>query len=51
MRGDDDARRPSELAYSARVTRVDPVAKRRVEDSPSLYFEVLLELESTDSRS
>ncbi len=30
------------------MTRVDPVAQRRFEGSPSLYFEVLLELEKTD---
>ena len=37
-----------ELSYQARVTRVDPVAQRRFEGSPSLYFEVLLQLEKTD---
>jgi multidrug resistance efflux pump len=37
-----------ELSYRARVTRVDPVAQRRFEGSPSLYFEILLDLEKTD---
>jgi multidrug resistance efflux pump len=37
-----------ELSYGARVTRVDPVAQRRFEGSPSLYFEILLELDKTD---
>ena len=37
-----------ELSYAAKVTRVDPVAQRRFEGSPSLYFEILLELDRTD---
>ena len=37
-----------ELSYRARVTRVDPVAQRRLEGSPSLFFQVQLELEKTD---
>jgi multidrug resistance efflux pump len=36
------------LSYGARVTRVDPVAQRRFEGSPSLYFEILLDLDETD---
>ncbi|HEX2463246.1 MAG TPA: HlyD family efflux transporter periplasmic adaptor subunit [Thermoanaerobaculia bacterium] len=37
-----------ELSYRAQVTRVDPIAQRRLEGSPSLFFEIQLELEKTD---
>jgi multidrug efflux pump subunit AcrA (membrane-fusion protein) len=36
------------LTYRARVSRVDPVAKPRFSGSPVLYFEILLDLETTD---